>query len=90
MYAADQQTSSEMLLNAQVLYVQSNLCMEYYLQISIIWNNNIVEVSTFCILFRLPVFKWNSMSLTLFVQTLLYVDKMPAWTTQNIEDQVAA
>ena len=36
MYAADQQTSSEMLLNAQVLYVQSNLCMEYYLQISII------------------------------------------------------
>ena len=47
MYAADQQTSREMLLNAQVLYVQSNLCMEYYLQISIIWNNNIVEVSTF-------------------------------------------
>ena len=29
MYAADQQTSREMLLNAQVLYVQSNLCMEY-------------------------------------------------------------
>ena len=26
----------------------------------------------------------------IFVQTLLFVDKMPAWTTQNIEDQVAA